>query len=402
MQAESCLELTLTLYAWQVSNRLTELIVHSGLIFLPLFWLAWKNWAQPARAQEAKSASPVSLRRMEQDVAILFLVTILAFNPAIDIDASAITYKSPEKKQEIDAQTELNRHQGRNDPTSIRVPILWWTVHQGAAGLSNLLIASIHSFHETRHYRSLALALDYTQLVDPQLRAELMQFDRDCYLPALAKLERSNPTAVTPYWRSDEILFKAGFYNDELQASKPVPSWHAIYPWREDSPEGGPKCAEWWRHNLHGLRHRIYRMIIAQNEQSEKEISAAFMEWAGNTANQSPAAQDQTVRRFLRKEPPPNLLLDPEDKQSGAVNFSLSDNLGAVGSLVGYAIVRITTSIIKIALPMVQAIVLACVYIAIPIAIPFTILRPGIVVFFYRRDIFTQNDHGNLVAGPLY
>ena len=38
--------------------------------------------------------------------------------------------------------------------------------------------------------------------------------------------------------------------------------------------------------------------------------------------------------------------------------------------------------IVTIGLPMVQAIILACLYIALPIAVPFATLRPGLLVFF--------------------
>ena len=43
---------------------------------------------------------------------------------------------------------------------------------------------------------------------------------------------------------------------------------------------------------------------------------------------------------------------------------------------------KTATYIITIGLPMVQAIVLACLYIALPIAVPFATLRPGLLVFF--------------------
>ena len=95
MQTGSYLELALTIYAWQVSNRLAEMIVASGLIYLPLLFIVWQNWSQTARSQEAKSAAPVSLRRMEQDVIVLFFTIIFAFLPAVSVTAGDIYYKSP-------------------------------------------------------------------------------------------------------------------------------------------------------------------------------------------------------------------------------------------------------------------------------------------------------------------
>ena len=113
MQTGSYLELALTIYAWQVSNRLAEMIVASGLIYLPLLFIVWQNWSQTARSQEAKSAAPVSLRRMEQDVIVLFFTIIFAFLPAVSVTAGDIYYKSPTdvpKRSPDQLQTYLIRH----------------------------------------------------------------------------------------------------------------------------------------------------------------------------------------------------------------------------------------------------------------------------------------------------
>ena len=134
METGSFLELSLTIYAWQVSNRLSELLVGSGLIFLPLGWLAWKNWAQPARAQEAKAAAPVSLRRMEQDVGIYFLTIMLAFIPFVPITPADVTYKSLDVDETKTAETEFRGGEDAN--WEVKVPVLWWSVHQVSAGIS--------------------------------------------------------------------------------------------------------------------------------------------------------------------------------------------------------------------------------------------------------------------------
>ena len=191
MQTGSYLELALTIYAWQVSNRLAEMIVASGLIYLPLLFIVWRNWSETARSQEAKSAAPVSLRRMEQDVIVLFITIIFAFLPAVSVSAGDIYYKSPLRPDEITGSTPDIPYATAEDgsPDSIKIPILWWVVHQASAGFAQLFIAGVNSFGEPTHIRAISLALDYAQLNDPQLQAELQLFDKDCYLPALAKLE---------------------------------------------------------------------------------------------------------------------------------------------------------------------------------------------------------------------
>ena len=83
-------------------------------------------------------------------------------------------------------------------PESIKIPILWWVVHQASAGFVQLFVAGVNSFGEPTHIRAISLALDYAQFNDPQLQAELQLFDKDCYLPALAKLESGPVFAGSP------------------------------------------------------------------------------------------------------------------------------------------------------------------------------------------------------------
>ena len=372
METGSFLELTLTIYAWQVSNRLTELIVSSGLIFLPLFWLAWKNWSQPARAQEAKAAAPVSLRRMEQDVGIYFLTIIMGFIPFVPITPGDVTYKSMDVDETKTAETEFSG--GENANWQVKVPVLWWSVHQVSAGVSGLLTDAVLSFHTPQHYRAIALALDYTQIRDPQLQAELKAFDRDCFLPAMAKLERDNTTTEVPEWRADPFFFRNGYYNDILTATRAIESWSDTYPWDDPTTQGRPTCSEWWNAPNRGMKDQLYQKIEQENLSHETEFSEVLLRWLGIDK------KDMVVRRFLSRNPAANLT-SPEPEHRREVP-SVADTLGKIGATLGFTVVRITTTIIKIGLPMIQAVILACLYIALPVAVPFAALRPGVIVFF--------------------
>ena len=70
-------------------------------------------------------------------------------------------------------------------------------MHQASVGFVQLFIAGVNSFGEPKHIRAIGLALDLCDNSnDPQLQAELQLFDRDCYLPALAKLESASRQTV--------------------------------------------------------------------------------------------------------------------------------------------------------------------------------------------------------------
>ena len=385
MQTGSYLELALTIYAWQVSNRLAEMIVASGLIYLPLLFIVWRNWSQTARSQEAKSAAPVSLRRMEQDLIVLFFTIIFAFLPAVSVTAGDIYYKSPTTSEEINGSTPDRPYSSAEDdlPESIKIPILWWVVHQASAGFVQLFIAGVNSFGEPTHIRELSLALNYAKFNDPQLRAELQYFDRDCYLPALAKLEAApRPTIVNPRaprprqpeWRGDDFWFDTPGFYDYYKAEDRIDSWAARYDFDNTF---GPRCAEWWRDEQIGLESRLYSSIRSTPVwQRGKRTSVPV--------DPDPKRKRQVVKGFLQKSPP-----DVNASPSGVNQAPGNKNplapttwLGEAGILLGYIMTKTAMYIVTSGLPMVQAIVLACLYIALPIAVPFATLRPGLLVFF--------------------
>ena len=197
------MELALTLFAFDVANKLAVLLVGSGVIFIPIAWLFWKNWYDPARSQEAKAAAPVSLRRMEQDIFLATLAMLLAFLPAIHVQASEMTYTSTltgNKVSAIEASTDNS-----TPAQGIRVPVLWWAVIQFAAGFTEIFKVTIHSIELPQHMRAMSLALDHAKISDQALKTELAQFDQHCYNLALAALEQDPDGTVHltsgPPWR---------------------------------------------------------------------------------------------------------------------------------------------------------------------------------------------------------
>ena len=254
-------------------------------------------------------------------------------------------------------------------------------MHQASAGFAQLFIAGVNSFGQSTHIRAISLALDYAQLNDPQLQAELQLFDRDCYLRALAKLESGTPLQGRrpPEWRGDEFWFDTPGFYDDLEAENRIDSWASRYDF---DTEFGPHCNEWWRDADLGLESRLYSYI---ERTTSIGSSKTDIDGVGNLLQIDPKEKTRAVRAFLKKSPP-DILGNMTGGDSAPGNkgnpIAPSSWLGKAGILIGYAIAKTATFIITIGLPMVQAIVLACVYIALPIAVPFATLRPGLLVFF--------------------
>ena len=394
MDTGSYLELALTLYGWQVSNRITELLVASGLIYIPLLWLVMRNWTQPARSQEAKAAAPVSMRRMEQDMLIAFISIILCFIPAVSVKTSDITHTSRITGNEISSNSPDAPYASGDIPEQIKVPLYWWLVHQLSTGFTKIFTASIHSFGKPSHIRDITLELDYMSLDGPSLRAELMRFDLDCHLPALRQLEQENPASVnatdwnslssgTPsQWRAADIFFETPGYYDKLRASQPIPAWSNHYDFMGDNV--GPHCDVWWKDPSNGLEQRIYDDIIKKTENSEHD--SALVAYLRTSAGKN-QRKVNTVRRLLLKEPPP-AKMGADVTGDGAKGDWLGTTVGYVGGLVVFPAIKGAMYLVKTGLPMFQALALMCIYIAIPFAVPFAVLRPSLLLFF-TSAIFT-------------
>ena len=380
METGSYLELALTLYGWQVSNRIAELLVASGLIYIPLLWLVMRNWTQPARSQEAKAAAPVSMRRMEQDMLIAFISIILCFIPAVSVKTSDLTHTSPITEKVISSNSPDAPYASDEIPDEIKVPVYWWLVHQLSTGFTKIFTASIHSFGKPSHIRAITLELDYMTLDDLQLRSELRRFDLDCHMPALRKLEQENPAAVIAHttpsgppsqWRADDMFFETPGYYDKLIATQPMPAWLGKYAFQ--AGEEGPHCDVWWKDPSNGLEQRIYDYIIKKTENPDHDFS--LVTYVG------PPTVEPTVRRFLLKEPPP-AKFGADLSGDGAKGDLLGSTVGYLGGAVVYPAIKGAMYLTKTALPMFQALALMCIYIAIPFAVPFAVLKPSLLLFF--------------------
>ena len=138
----------------------------------------------------------------------------------------------------------------------------------------------------------------------------------------------------------------------------------------------GPRCDVWWNDSSNGLERRLYDYIVKKTENPNYDF--ALVTYVGDSDVDT---VDSTVRRFLHKEPPPaNFGADPTG--DGAKGDLLETTVGYVGGAVVYPAIKGAMYLVKTALPMFQALALMCIYIAIPFAVPFAVLRPSLLLFF--------------------
>ena len=78
MTVDSYLELFTTLFGWTFYNILWDVLLGTGIVFLPFLGILIDNWREPAEGGEFGTVTGLSLRRMELEMFIALLVVVLA------------------------------------------------------------------------------------------------------------------------------------------------------------------------------------------------------------------------------------------------------------------------------------------------------------------------------------
>ncbi len=87
MSVDSYLELFTTLFGWAFYNVLWDVLVGTGIVYLPFLGVLIDNWREPAEGGEFGTVTGLSLRRMEIELFIALLVVVMA-RPASNTHAA--------------------------------------------------------------------------------------------------------------------------------------------------------------------------------------------------------------------------------------------------------------------------------------------------------------------------
>ena len=97
MTVDSYLELFTTLFGWTFYGILWDVLLGTGIVFLPFLGILIDNWREPAEGGEFGTVTGLSLRRMELEMFIALLVVVLAGQPAAltPLNSATLNYTPP-------------------------------------------------------------------------------------------------------------------------------------------------------------------------------------------------------------------------------------------------------------------------------------------------------------------
>lgn len=394
MSVDSYLELFTTLFGWAFYGVLWDVLVATGIVYLPFLGILIDNWREPAAGGQFGSATSLSLRRMEIDLFIALLVVVLAGQPAAltPLGAGTLSYTppstisvpTPTSATVTTSQSTYGVTGFTGAPTTVNVPVWWYAVMAISAGLNHAVVEGLPSASDLR---ALEQQARLATIADPSLRQEVSDFFSGCYVPARSKYqaERPNTAAVNsilttygpddPDWLGSHVLRETSGYYDVLRSTKPIPGWpydearDTEYDSAAPPTWGKPTCDQWWKDVQIGLRQKL--------EAAADATSGGF---AGLVVAVAPSLateqQNDAVARIVLNNAPPvwsnNDLVTRNTATSGwlaTTEHVIKGGLATGGVVTASALFSVMMTAILMGLPMVQALILLGIYALLPMVV---------------------------------
>lgn len=422
MSVDSYLALFTTLYGWAFYGVVWDVLLETGVVYLPFLGILLTNIIEPSMSQEARDATSTSLRRMQWDITIAFLVIVLAGQPFIALNAGILRYTPPPTPADptptpatvFSSGVTYGRDSFLGTPATVDVPIWWYMVMSLSAGVNHAILAGLPTVPDLRGYEQRA---HITSMEDPLLRQETNEFFTQCYIPAKSKYLAEKPPTTTgvltggtiadlldsykeddTQWLFSHVFRETPGYYDSLRSTitrEGFPfveardtEWDPTAPPGDPMappPWGKPTCKQWWEDADAGLR----RKLIAEGQ--------GLWDWL---VTQLPGVdiekrQDSVVRSLLSNGPPQWIGDDYAHGNTNPGGFSTPENV--VKDVIGGTAITLFSLLFKVmmnailhALPMAQALILLGIYALLPLMIVFSRYSLNVIVVG-AIAIFTVN-----------
>jgi len=394
MTVDSYLELFTTLFGWTFYNILWDVLVGTGIVYLPFLGILIDNWREPAEGGEFGTATGLSVRRMEIELFIALLVVVLAGQPAAltPLNAGTLSYTPPPTLNDpapatatpAAPQSTYGSNGFTGSAATVNVPIWWYAVLSMTSGFNHAVVEGLPSVADMRTFEQQARL---ATIAAPTLRQEVSEFFSQCFIPARSKYQAERPSSAAiaalldtygpddPDWLGSHVYRATPGYYDTLRPAMQVSGW-PYKPSRDteydptDPPAAGkPYCNEWWEDGSQGLQQKLIDAADA--------TSAGFSGLVVAIAPTLASAQhnDAVARTVLANAPPAwsnNDLVAYNSGTTGLVNMTenlVKGGLATGGIVTASALFAVTMTVMLQALPMVQAILLLGIYALLPLVV---------------------------------
>ena len=398
MSVTGYLALYTTLIGWQQYHNLWNVMVGTGLVYLPFIGIIMDSFLQPFESQEPKSASVIALRRLMLRIVGALLVIEFCCVPTIPLNPKVLHY---EPACSISSKVATPGHTGTTYDnqfkaiTGVKVPVLWYLVMAISNGFTHAAIQGLSC--QPINYRRLQSQLDVTRITDLNLRKETVDFYNACYVPAYShyvsdELSDFQKSQITNYqkeygkddigWIGSAILRDISGFYDSLYAQKPVEGF-LFDPVRDQfdaqvpnhSQWGRPTCQDWWSNPEHGLYKRLLN-----------NLPANFLITIVHLMEDPNKLGAIGLRQLIKHSFDPGMTFGEISRGYESLDDDIHGNWFSsyVGATIGVGMERLhyypKLSLLINALPVIQALLLMVIYMLIAVFIPFSSYRLHFVI----------------------
>ena len=287
MIVDSYLELVTTLYGWLFYNNVWYVLKDSGLLILPFIGIIFDGLMGFQGDSEEDLESRVIKSTTTKLITAIFVI-MLCGSPYMEFEATEIIFvpqamNTTSEEDDYDIDT-MDATYGRglsfaNYPLNVEIPVFWYLVHNVSIGVTHSVINGTPPVSNLRRYIEL---LGRLKIDDPDLRKEVADFTRDCYIKSLSKYDREQPQKEgiykddiedilddegeeDPYWIGSHVFLNTPGYYSSLRSEEIIDNfdydadrdveWDVLDP---NLPTyGRPYCDQWWGNGGTGIRDRI-------------------------------------------------------------------------------------------------------------------------------------------------
>lgn len=411
MGVDSYLELFTTMYGWAFSAIIRDVLVATGIIYLPFIILIISTWMEAHQSAFHEGADAGwMVRKMEIELGSAIFVLAMCFTTVPILSVSHVSlYYTPDKTALNPAPAKVNGGASGSSfdtaftgiPGNVEVPPWWFTVMGISSGINQAVRTGIGS--NVSGFRQLEEMARAATVADPQLAAGIQRFTNECYLPARSKylasttaLSGAGANALSTYgpadpeWLGSHVYQTEPGYYDTMAAASEVAGF-AVSPTQDADvagsavpPDNGrPTCNAWWTDLKINL---VNKLVVIGRDPTQPVNALTTLGSMASTLIAAPADQidDAMVRLAINKLRPS--IVDPasiigDDRAWYQKLFQAAFDVPGIAGGIGKSIEAQASKfpLIQFA-TMAQPLILMAIYTFLPLIVVFSRYSLGVML----------------------
>ena len=201
LQVDGTLHLYTTLFGWQLYATVWQLLLASGLVWLPILGVVIDQIAAVrSRGSLMGNSAESAFAGLELQLVFMLIVVLIGAVPRVSLNPGNIRFADrADIFNETEAERTLGSTDSRADSTnqatidtagSVQVPLWWYGVMQFSNGFRYAVENTMDAYGGA--YRQLRTVGNTVAIRNPDLKRKVDEFYTECYLPALSDYRRAD------------------------------------------------------------------------------------------------------------------------------------------------------------------------------------------------------------------